>query len=163
MKLFLKEPTIDEKYEYIKYQKEEHNIDVDYEQWLDSKVKAAKQIGNIDGKVPRTIFFLTDGKEIYGQVSIRHNIDEIQLKKYIGHIGYEIRKKYRNKGYGNLILKLALERCCELGLSDVMISCKKDNIASAKVIKNNGGVFSHEIYIEEENKSFNIYWIKISK
>ena len=88
---------------------------------------------------------LTDDKEIFGQVSIRYNLEEANLKKYIGHIGYEIRKKYRNNGYGNLILKLAINKCCELGLKEIMISCKVDNIASAKIIENNGGITSGSV------------------
>ena len=49
----------------------------------------------------------------------------------------------------------------ELGLSDVMITCKKDNIASAKVIEANGGKLHEEVYIPEEDDIFKIYWINV--
>lgn len=160
--LYLKFPTKEDEDIYVKYQKEEHNIDLNYEEWLIDIVKTSNQIGIVNGKVPRTRLLLTDGKEIFGQVSIRYNLEEERLKKYIGHVGYEIRSKYRNKGYGNLILKLAILKCRELGLKRIMISCKSDNIASSKIIENNGGIYSHKIYVDEEQSDFKIYWINTS-
>lgn len=160
--LILRFPTLNDKENYISYQKEEHNIDIDYEQWLLEKQKQSKQEKIIDGKVPRTILLLTDDKNIiYGQVSIRYSIDTPKLRKYIGHVGYEIRSKYRGKGLGNLILKLALRECKKRGIDNVMISCKKSNILSAKVIEYNGGMLEREEFVEEENECYKIYYIKI--
>ena len=104
-KLFLRFPNLKDKENYIKYQKEEHNKDIDYEKWLLEKQRSSKQEKIVDNKVPRTILLLTDEYDtIYGQVSIRYSIDTPKLSKYIGHIGYEIRSKYRGQGLGNLIL-----------------------------------------------------------
>lgn len=33
------------------------------------------------------------------------------------------------------MLNLALEKCEELGLEEVMITCKEDNVGSAKIIE----------------------------
>lgn len=139
--LFLKFPTMDDEIEYIKYQKEEHDKDIDYVCWLNDLKKSSNQVGIVDGKVPRTILFLTDGSTIYGQVSIRYRIDTPRLSKYVGNIGYEIRKEYRGRDYGNLILKLGLEELTKKGLKKVMVSCRCDNIASQCVILKNGGIF----------------------
>ena len=160
--LFLRFPTLGDKENYINYQKEEHNIDIDYEKWLLEKEKQSQQEKIVDGKVPRTILLLTDDKNvIYGQVSIRYSINTPKLKQYIGHVGYEMRSKYRGQGLGNLILKLALIECQKIGINNVMISCKKNNILSAKVIEYNGGMFEREEFIEEENEYYKIYYIKI--
>ena len=61
------------------------------------------------------------------------------------------------------MLNLALKECQELGLEDVMITCKKENIASAKVIENNCGVLREEIFIPAENCSFKKYWINVKE
>lgn len=50
---------------------------------------------------------------------------------------YSIRPSERKKGYATLMLSLGLERCRELSLNKVLITCDKSNIASAKVIQNN--------------------------
>lgn len=55
-----------------------------------------------------------------------------------GHIGYGVRYSEWNKGYGTLMLKLALEKAKAMGLGKVLITCDDDNAASAKVMENNG-------------------------
>lgn len=40
-----------------------------------------------------------------------------------------------------------------------MITCKENNIASSKVIENNGGVLKEILFIPEENCNFKKYWI----
>jgi len=70
---------------------------------------------------------------IVGMVDIRHYLDEF-LTQVGGNIGYDVRKSERNKGYAKQMLKLALEKCKELKMKKVLITCDKDNIASEKVI-----------------------------
>ena len=59
------------------------------------------------------------------------------------------------------MLYLALFKCIDLGLTDIMITCKKDNIASSKVIENNGGKLYKELFIPEEDDIFKIYWLNV--
>ena len=61
------------------------------------------------------------------------------------------------------MLNLALEKCDELGLEEVMVTCKDDNIGSAKTIENNYGVLKEVIFIPEENCSFKKYWINVKE
>lgn len=160
--IYLKFPTIDDKQEYQDYIKEIDNIDnFNYEEWLKKLIFSSKQTETIDGRVPRTVYFLTDGKTIYAQISIRYTLDDPKLSKFGGHIGYNVRPKYRKMGYGTKMLQLCLEKCKDIGLKSIMISCIKDNIASAKIIEKNGGIFEKEIYDAEEDATFKIYWIKL--
>ena len=53
-------------------------------------------------------------------------------------MGYGIRFSEWNKGYGTLMLSLALEKAKNLGIAAVLITCDDDNYASAKVMENNG-------------------------
>ena len=78
-----------------------------------------------------------------GIVCIRTQIDE-NWKKWSGNFYYKIRKSERNKGYGTKILELALKEFKSLGFKEVYGQSSKGNIASAKVIENNGGILINE-------------------
>ena len=79
-----------------------------------------------------------------GIVCLRTQIDE-NWKKWSGNFYYIIRKSERNKGYGTEILRLALKELKNLGFNEVYGQSSKGNIASAKVIENNGGIFIEEV------------------
>ena len=46
-----------------------------------------------------------------------------------------------------------------MNVEDVLVTCDKDNIGSAKVIQNNGGKLDSEI--EKDEAIIQRYWIKI--
>ncbi|WP_279222131.1 GNAT family N-acetyltransferase [Clostridium sp. JN-9] len=50
-----------------------------------------------------------------------------------------------NKGYGAFMLKLALEKAREMGISKVLITCDDDNLASAKVMEKNDMVLQDKV------------------
>ena len=58
---------------------------------------------------------------------------------------YVIRKSERGKGYGNVILKLALDEFRKMKFNEVVSNASAGNVPSVKVIENNGGVFIKEI------------------
>ena len=106
------------------------------------------------GRVGSHFFWLVDDLRDYfiGEVSIRHKLTDA-LEKCGGHIGYGIRASEWNKGYGTLILKLALTEAKNIGLTDVLITCNDNNIGSAKVIKKNGFALCDKIENTIEGKS----------
>ncbi|MCB9805640.1 GNAT family N-acetyltransferase [Candidatus Nomurabacteria bacterium] len=108
--------------------------------------------------VPNTTFWLVDGDQFIGHVNIRHKLTE-KLEKVGGHIGYAIRPSRQGQGYGNKILEMVIPKSKNLGLDKLLLVCNKDNIASNKIIKNNGGEFRDEIEVDGE-KVFR-YWINI--
>ena len=57
------------------------------------------------------------------------------------------------------MLRLALEKCKEMNIYRVMITCAKNNMGSAKVIRNNGEEFHSEDIEDEE--LFERYWIDL--
>ncbi|GGA77854.1 GNAT family N-acetyltransferase [Ornithinibacillus halotolerans] len=97
-----------------------------------------------DGKwLPFSSYFLVnDDNRILGMIDIRHELNDF-LYRIGGNIGYSVRPTERKKGYATLALKLGLEKCRDLGMKEVLITCDQDNIGSAKVIINNGGVEAH--------------------
>ena len=114
------------------------------------------------GYVPDTMYFLMDENEskILGRISIRHRLNEYLLNNPGGHIGYAVAPSERHKGYATEQLRLALEKCREMGIGPVLITCHKENIASAKVIQKNGGVLEDE-RVSGEGKVFQRYWITL--
>ena len=76
-------------------------------------------------------------------------------------MSYLIRPSKRRKGFGSLILKLALEKCKKMGMNKVLVTCYEENKGSAKVIENNGGIYENSKVNKEENKTYRRYWIKI--
>ena len=111
-------------------------------------------------RVPESEFWLVSDNRVIGRSKLRHRLIPV-LKREGGHIGYDIRPSERRKGYGTLILKLTLERAKELGLNRVLITCDADNIGSAKIIENNGGVLNGRAISEKSGKPILQYWIEL--
>ena len=79
------------------------------------------------GFVAHSTFWLMRNNKILGVVNIRHKLNK-KLKKKGGHIGYSIRPSERKKGYGILLLNLALKKAKQLGLKKVLLRrCNKIN------------------------------------
>ena len=113
-----------------------------------------------EGLVPATLYFAYDKERniIVGAVQIRHYLNE-HLRYSGGHIGDGIRPSERRKGYATEMIGLALKKCKEMGINEVMISCNKNNVGSRKTILNNGGV--HEKDVVDDGETLEVYWIKL--
>lgn len=128
-----------------------------YSEWLQNIEDHSKGI-KIGDEVPQTLFFLknSDGT-ILGAASLRHYLNHTNIVDG-GHVAYGICPEYRGKGYGNLILRLAIEELSAMGIFKVLVTCDSDNDASAKVILNNGGVLENQMY-DDDGILVNRYWI----
>jgi predicted acetyltransferase len=126
---------------------EKYLNDSSYENWI-KKVMADIDIANIEeGRVPAYTYFYVreEDDSIVGIINIRLALNDF-LRNEGGHIGYSIRPTERRKGYATMMLRDALEFLKIIGLRNVIISCDKNNIASAKVIRNCGGILDKEFY-----------------
>ncbi len=127
---------------------------------LVQRIKRDRETGNPKHEHAISIlYFLIDDKgRLVGAVHIRPVLNEA-LRYNGGNIGYGIRPSERRKWYATIGLKLALEKCKELGLDKVMLTCNKENIWSSKAMKNNGWIqdseYRHEGHFKER------YWISI--
>lgn len=134
----------------------------DYSQWL-FKLQQESDLSNVpEGKVPASTYFFvrkTDNR-IIGMINIRHCLNEFLLNEG-GHIGYSVRPSERKKGYATFMLKQGLQKCRELNLDRILITCDKINIGSAKVIQNNNGVLENEVYSEAFSEIIQRYWIQL--
>ena len=132
-----------------------------YENWL-QKILRDIDIANLpEGKVPAlTYFYVREADErIVGMVNIRLALNDL-LRSEGGHIGYSIRPTERRRHYGTDLLSAALKVCDTVGIREVLVSCDRDNIASAGVIRNCGGVLKSEIYSETYGTVLQMYAIR---
>ena len=111
--------------------------------------------------VPDSAYWLVRGGHIIGVCDIRHRLTEA-LRDFGGHIAYSVRPSERGKGYGTLMLRLALEKARELGIGRVLITCGKDNIASQRMILKNGGVMDSESYSDQAGRVTQRDWIELT-
>ena len=114
-----------------------------------------------EGLVPDSVFFLLDESRdrLLGAVNIRHYLNDSLLKEG-GHIGDGIRPSERRKGYATEMIRLALIECKKLGIDKMLMTCDKENIASAKSIIKNGGILENE-FVNSDGKVEQRYWISI--
>lgn len=90
-------------------------------------------------KVPSTIFWYVAGEHYLGTLVVRHALTP-ELADIGGHIGYHIVAPWRRQGHATRMLAAGLEKCRELGLDRVLLTCLPDNEPSKRVIIANGGV-----------------------
>ena len=109
-------------------------------------------------------YFAVDDDKFIGIIHIRIELTPFLLS-YGGHIGYGVNPKYWRQGYGTELLRIGLIRIKELIKDDrVLVTCDDDNIGSAKVIENNGGVLENIVFNIDEYGDKVLtrrYWIKI--
>ena len=111
--------------------------------------------------VPESVYFLLDEDRdrLLGAITVRHYLSEYLLREG-GHVGDGIRPSERGKGYATKMIALILPECRKLGLDKILMICNKDNIASAKAIRKNGGVLENEI-TNDEGEVLQRYWITL--
>ena len=116
-----------------------------------------------EGDVEADEWLMVDeDSRIFGMVNIRRNLDDPFFAEYAGHIGYSIRPSERGKGYGTIQLSLALDKCRDLGLTKVLVSCDPDNEASRRTILACGGIFERLTLVTPEHPDqLERYWISL--
>ena len=130
------------------------------EVWLEELKKRSCEDTVPKGLVPSSTYLAVREKDNYivGMIDIRHYLNEY-LTQVGGNIGYGVRKTERNKGYAKQMLKLALEKCKELKIKKVLITCDEDNIASEKVILSANAKLEDLRNVDGENKKR--FWIDL--
>ena len=128
--------------------------------WFEELKKRSCEDTVPKGLVPSSTYLGVREKDNYivGMIDIRHYLNEY-LTQVGGNIGYGVRKTERNKGYAKQMLKLALEKCKELKIKKVLITCDEDNIASEKVILSANAKLEDIRNVDGENKKR--FWIDL--
>ena len=94
-----------------------------------------------------------------GEITVRHRLTP-DLEKYAGHIGYGVRYTEWGKGYGTLMLQLALEKAKAMGLEHVLGTCDDDNYGSARVMEKCGFALQDKIenIVDGQTVTTRRYW-----
>lgn len=112
------------------------------------------------GRVPATYLLADVDGTVVGRASIRHELNDVLLQVG-GHIGYAVRPAYRRRGYATAILRGCLDRCRDLGLDRVLVTCDDDNAASATVIERCGGELEDVRVLAPGTPGKRRYWIEL--
>ena len=109
-------------------------------------------------RVPQADLWLVQGERFLGMASLRPTLNE-SLEKRGGNLGYAVRASERRKGYGTMILKLALPYARAAGLKKLLITCHDENAGSIKIIEANGGVLQDKVEIKGLPLLERRYWL----
>lgn len=118
--------------------------------------------GEVIPKVPFDVYWLVDGETFIGEAGVRYSLND-WLLKIGGHVGYGIRPTFQRKGYGKLILKLALVVLRDRSIDKALVTCYDHNIGSARIIEANGGVLENLIDDPRGGGKSRRYWIDLAK
>lgn len=156
-------PTLDLKEEALAYREEhfQHGETViygselfdkteSYEEWLSSVTRNTDpKTVNENWVITDTFFAVrkSDGR-IIGIIDLRHTLNE--FLKDLGNCGYSVRPSERKKGYATEMLRQLIQAAKEAEMKELHISVEKENAASIKVIKKNGGVYERSFSFEGE-------------
>lgn len=172
--LRLMEPTIEYEEQIFSYRKEflKNGDSMDgtsnlrkyqnVKEWIRGVILAKSKETCAADRVPGTQYLCVriNDNRLVGMIDIRSELNDF-CYKYAGHIGYSIRKTERNKGYAGKQLELAIEICRQQALERILITCAKENIASARTIIKNGGVLENEIFDPNDNTITQRYWVDV--
>ncbi|MEO3944262.1 GNAT family N-acetyltransferase [Gorillibacterium sp. CAU 1737] len=124
--------------------------------------KLKEQRKHWEGWVPTHSYWLQDAGRIAGVTRIRPVLTLDEARLYAGHIGYDIAPLSRKKGYGSVLLGLALEKARLLQRDKVLLTCDVGNTGSQKIIEKHGGILESVVVMPETNKELRRYWITLA-
>ena len=121
---------------------------VSFEEYVDTVLPELmmheKPVGMPEWFVPETYYYLWDGQVLVGEFRIRHYLTDA-LKTGAGHIGYSVKREFRNRGYGTKGLALVLDLAREIvPEEEIYLRVQKSNIPSFKAICKNGAYIAGE-------------------
>lgn len=130
----------------------------DWNEYVTSRRELARSTTVTADQVPSTLLMAELDDEIIGRASVRFSLNE-WLAWHAGHIGYGVLREHRHQGYAPEILQQALVVARAHGVDRVLVTCRDDNIPSAKVIEVCGGVLEQVVPASAEDVAFRRYWI----
>ena len=144
------------------YSPDTEHIFTDNDTYLEKFEKYKLGIDLKPNYVPQTTLWLVDDKHFYGELHLRHQLND-KLLTCGGTIGYGIRWSKRGLGYGKYMLKLGLDYCKNvLDIRKAMITCNDNNFASEGVMLANGAIFGELVKDPDDGRLLKKYWVNIN-
>jgi predicted acetyltransferase len=98
--------------------------------------------------------------ELVGRASLRFELNEFFAERG-GHVGYAVAPTQRRNGYATEILRQSLVLLRAEGVERVLVTCGSDNVASARTIERNGGVYESTVSpVPGDPMETRRYWIE---
>jgi predicted acetyltransferase len=114
-------------------------------------------------RLPSVMRWMWDG-EFAGSINVRWQNGTTELPAYVlGHIGYGVVTGREGRGYATTALSEMLPLAWGAGLPFVELTTTLDNLASQKVIINNGGVVVEEFTAPLEQGSHQMFRWRIDR
>jgi predicted acetyltransferase len=133
----------------------------DFPQYVKRLNDFSTGIGLQPGFVEHTTYWLVEhDKVLLGVSNLRHRLTPA-LQTKGGHIGFGVRPSQRQRGHATRLLALTLLEARSLGIDRVLLTCDKDNAASARVILRNGGILDTETTGSDDHTTLR-YWIDLT-
>lgn len=134
-----------------------HMGSLNFQEWQKRELSLQKEDTIPEGFVrAETLFLVEDNGYILGAINLRYAMTE-ELLRYGGHMSFGIRPEERQKGYGFIMVKLALNRLRMNGIMKALITVKRSNKAAKNTVKKIGGHLENAY--EENGQVIDRYWI----
>ncbi len=130
-----------------------------FESYLEQLQAHEHGLGLPPGWVRSALWGAFAGGQLVGRTCIRFELNE-HLLAVGGHIGYAVRPGHRRLGHATGILRLSLAQLAQRNIATALLTCREDNIASARTIEANGGVL--ENIVEASDGPTKRYWVPTS-
>jgi predicted acetyltransferase len=116
-------------------------------------------VGLPEGFVPHTTYWLVDERgEVVAVSNLRHRLTD-RLRLEGGHIGYGVRPSARRRGHATEILRCTLREARRHGIDEALVTCARDNVASAGAIRKCGGRLDSEGFVEARGEVVSRYLV----
>lgn len=130
-----------------------------WHEWDYVQLMRAAERGKVArGSVPRSEYWLLRGRTVVGRLQIRHKASG-RHHSIKSHLYYEIRSKYRSRGYGTKLFELGLPKARAIGLKSLLIASDTRNLASQRIIIAHGRKLIKTVYLSRERIHVSLFKI----
>jgi len=130
-----------------------------FREWKETQMTMAKEDMHPKGQVRAdTLFLVENNGYILGAINLRYAMTE-DLMKFGGHMSFGIRPEERKKGYGFIMIKLALNNLRINGITKALVTITRDNKAAQRTIRKIGGKLENAY--ELKGDVIDRYWINL--
>ena len=112
-----------------------------------------------DDRVLMSHFLFFSGERLVGMSRLRRRLIPVLMLDG-GHIGFEVRRSDRGKGYATKILERTLVEARDLGIPRALLTAATTNISSLRVIEKAGGEFDQETISPRTGERMRRFWVR---